>query len=87
MITFKSHPVAGQPFEFYVDREHPEVISHDIYVEIDHNIVHEFNIQCPDPPCHEMFYIEKEFAEKHLLILYSNNFNKEIKRFDFIIQT
>lgn len=83
MIDFLDEPIAGMTFDFRVTSEDAGIISHKVSAFIAGRMV--FENECPDPPCHETFYISEEDSDKILTIIYSNNLQNQT--YDFVIKS
>ena len=72
MIKFINDPRAGEKFEFKIIPE-PGEFNHRIQAFVAGEQIYNNELDCEDPPCHEMFFINENFVDRTLTVRYSSN--------------
>ena len=79
MLKFNKNAKAGGNFDFEIIPE-PNENENVIQAFIDGEKIYEYIVDCDDPPCHEVFFINEQFADKTLTLEHlSSRGNKQYK--------
>ena len=78
MISFNENaiPTAGGSFDYYIYRESVQERYHTVVAAISNVQFYQKTTDCPDPPCHETFYLPMDSGGNILSLSYSNNTGK-----------
>lgn len=71
MIQFIGKPNPGENFKYILEGKRG--VNHIVVATLDGSKIYDHQSECDDPPCHEMIYIEPEFAGKTIAIEYRNS--------------